>query len=81
VEAAYQAGIVAMVAAGNDGRNNPAGTNGYGTITAPAVSGAVARLQTHSVGFLQPGVLPRIRRIFLVAAKLNVGAVATRSSG
>ena len=36
VEAAYQAGIVVVVAAGNDGRDNSNGTNGYGTITAPA---------------------------------------------
>ncbi len=36
VEAAYQAGIVVVVAAGNDGRDNSAGTNGYGTITSPA---------------------------------------------
>ncbi len=35
VEAAYRAGIVVVVAAGNDGRDNSAGTNGYGTIYAP----------------------------------------------
>ncbi len=35
VEKAWQAGIVVVVAAGNEGRNNTAGTNGYGTITAP----------------------------------------------
>ena len=35
VEAAWRAGIVVVVAAGNDGRDNSAGTNGYGTITAP----------------------------------------------
>lgn len=35
VEAAWQAGIVVVVAAGNDGRNNSAGTDGYGTINAP----------------------------------------------
>ena len=35
VEAAYRAGIVVVVAAGNDGRDNSAGTNGYGTITSP----------------------------------------------
>lgn len=35
VEQAWQAGIVVVVAAGNDGRNNSAGTNGYGTINAP----------------------------------------------
>jgi serine protease AprX len=36
VEAAYRAGIVVVVAAGNDGRDNSAGTNGYATINAPA---------------------------------------------
>lgn len=35
VEAAWKAGIVVVVAAGNGGRDNSLGTNGYGTITAP----------------------------------------------
>jgi len=35
VEAAYQAGIVVVAAAGNYGRNDTQGINGYGTITAP----------------------------------------------
>jgi serine protease AprX len=35
VEAAWQAGIVVVVAAGNDGRDNSQGTDGYATITAP----------------------------------------------
>lgn len=35
VEAAWSAGIAVVVAAGNDGRDNSAGTDGYGTITAP----------------------------------------------
>jgi serine protease AprX len=35
VEDAWKAGIVVVVAAGNYGRNDNAGTNGYGTITAP----------------------------------------------
>jgi subtilisin family serine protease len=35
VEQAYNAGIVVVVAAGNGGRDNSYGTNGYGTITAP----------------------------------------------
>ena len=35
VEKAWQKGIVVVVAAGNEGRNNTFGTNGYGTITAP----------------------------------------------
>jgi serine protease AprX len=35
VEAAWKAGIVVVVAAGNDGRANYSVLNGYGTITAP----------------------------------------------
>ena len=35
VEQAWNAGIVVVVASGNDGRNNNAGTKGYGTINAP----------------------------------------------
>lgn len=35
VEQAWKAGIVVVVAAGNSGRNNSAGTNGYATINAP----------------------------------------------
>ncbi len=35
VEAAWKAGIVVVVAAGNNGRDNTYGTYGYGTITAP----------------------------------------------
>jgi serine protease AprX len=35
VEAAWKAGIVVVVAAGNEGRNDSAHTEGYGTIAAP----------------------------------------------
>ena len=35
VESAWKAGIVVVAAAGNQGRNDSAGTNGYGTIAAP----------------------------------------------
>ncbi|PYT24830.1 MAG: hypothetical protein DMG57_27215 [Acidobacteria bacterium] len=35
VELAWKAGIVVVAAAGNQGRNNSAGTHGYGTIAAP----------------------------------------------
>jgi serine protease AprX len=35
VEAAWKSGIVVVVSGGNLGRNNAAGTNGYGTITSP----------------------------------------------
>src|SRR5262249_36526144 len=36
VEAAWQAGIVVVVAAGNSGRDDTLGTDGYATINAPA---------------------------------------------
>ena len=36
VEAAWKAGIVVVVAAGNNGRDNSFGEQGYGTINAPA---------------------------------------------
>jgi serine protease AprX len=36
VEAAWQSGIVVVVAAGNSGRDNSLGTDGYATINAPA---------------------------------------------
>ena len=36
VEAAWKAGIVVVVASGNEGRNDSANTHGYGTIAAPA---------------------------------------------
>ena len=35
VEAAWKAGIVVVVAAGNTGRDNSLGTHGYGTIASP----------------------------------------------
>ena len=35
VEQAWRAGIVVVVSAGNDGRDNSFGTNGYGMIEAP----------------------------------------------
>ena len=41
VEAAWKAGIVVVVAAGNDGRYNSMGTNGFGTIGVPANDPAV----------------------------------------
>ena len=36
VQQAWQAGIVVVVAAGNDGRDNSASTNGYATVNCPA---------------------------------------------
>lgn len=53
VEAAWKAGIVVVVAAGNDGRDNSLGTNGYGTITSPGndpyviTVGAMKTMQTY----------------------------------
>jgi serine protease AprX len=41
VESAWKAGIVVVVAAGNDGRNNSMGTNGFATIGVPANDPAV----------------------------------------
>ncbi len=38
VQRAWEAGIVVVVAAGNEGRDDSAGTGGYGTITAPGNS-------------------------------------------
>jgi serine protease AprX len=35
VESAWNAGIIVVVAAGNEGRNNSGGIDGYGTITSP----------------------------------------------
>ncbi len=37
VERAWKAGIVVVVAAGNEGRNNSKGTSGYATVTSPGV--------------------------------------------
>jgi serine protease AprX len=53
VEQAWKAGIVVVVAAGNDGRNNSIGTDGYGTIEAPGndpyviTVGAMKTMQTY----------------------------------
>jgi serine protease AprX len=41
VEAAWQAGIVVVAAAGNSGRDNTWGENGYGTVNAPGNDPAV----------------------------------------
>jgi serine protease AprX len=55
VQQAWQAGIVVVVAAGNDGRNNSQGTNGYGTITAPGNSPFVITVGAmNTVGTLTP---------------------------
>src|SRR2546425_6323154 len=56
VEAAWQAGIVVVVSAGNAGRDNSLSTSGYGTITAPGndpyaiTVGAMKTLRTPSRG-------------------------------
>ena len=36
IEKAWNAGLVVVAAAGNDGRNNSMGTNGYATIASPS---------------------------------------------
>jgi serine protease AprX len=54
VEAAWKAGIVVVVAAGNDGRDNSVGEQGYGTIDAPGndpyviTVGAMKAMDTYS---------------------------------
>jgi serine protease AprX len=54
VESAWKAGIVVVVAAGNDGRNNSVGEHGYGTINAPGndpyviTVGAMKAMDTYS---------------------------------
>lgn len=53
VEAAWKAGIVVVVAAGNEGRNNSQGTNGYATIGAPGNSPYVI-----TVGAMKSGNTP-----------------------
>jgi serine protease AprX len=53
VEEAWKAGIVVVVAAGNDGRDDSIGEHGYGTITAPGndpyviTVGAMKSMQTY----------------------------------
>jgi serine protease AprX len=53
VETAWKAGIVVVVAAGNDGRDNAAGTNGYGTINSPGNDPYVI-----TVGAMKPNGTP-----------------------
>lgn len=54
VEAAWNAGIVVVAAAGNDGRDNSVGNDGYGTIEAPGndpyviTVGAMKAMSTYS---------------------------------
>lgn len=56
VEQAWKAGIIVVVAAGNEGRNNTKGTKGYGTITSPGndpyviTVGAMKDMKTMSRG-------------------------------
>src|SRR5216683_1944079 len=56
VEQAWKSGIVVVVAAGNEGRNNTAGTHGYGTISSPGndpyviTVGAMKTQGTYSAG-------------------------------
>ncbi len=53
VEAAWKAGIVVVVSAGNEGRNNSKGTYGYGTISAPGNDPYVI-----TVGAMKPVATP-----------------------
>jgi serine protease AprX len=54
VEQAWKAGIVVVVAAGNNGRDNTMNTNGYGTITAPGNDPyviTVGAINTHATDY------------------------------
>src|SRR5271166_3914958 len=70
VEAAWQAGIVVVVAAGNDGRDNSFHTNGYGTIGAPGNDPYVI-----TVGAMKPEGTPQ-RADDLIASYSSKGPTA-----
>ena len=70
VEQAWKAGIVVVVAAGNEGRNNAVGTLGYGTITAPGNDPYVI-----TVGAMKTEGTP-IRSAHLVASYSSKGPTA-----
>lgn len=81
VEAAWNAGIVVVVAAGNAGRDNTYGTNGYATIAVPGndpyvitvgadnASGVSSRFYTKAASFSSkgPSLLDHIAKPDLVA--------------
>lgn len=70
VEAAWKAGIVVVVAAGNDGRDNSFNTNGYETITAPGNDPYVI-----TVGAMKPEGTPQ-RTDDLIASYSSKGPTA-----
>src|SRR5689334_4987402 len=70
VEAAYRNGIVVVAAAGNNGRDNSAGTNGYGTINSPANDPYVI-----TVGAMKPMGTPQ-RTDDLIASYSSKGPTA-----
>ena len=72
MEAAWKAGIVLVVAAGNNGRDNSKGTQGYGTITAPGNDPYV--ITTYSSK--GPAAIDRVVKPDLVAPQSDcIGAV------
>ena len=73
VEAAWKAGIVVVVAAGNDGRDNSFGNEGYGTIMAPGNDPYVI-----TVGAMRSMGTPS-RTDDLVASYSSKGPIADRS--
>jgi serine protease AprX len=90
VEAAWKAGIVVVVAAGNGGRDNSAGNQGYATITSPGNSpyvitvGAMNTRGTPSISddviasysSKGPTVLDHVVKPDLVAPGNRIGALA-----
>ena len=94
VEAAWQAGLVVVVAAGNNGRNNSLHTNGYGMIGAPGndpyvlTVGATRTMQTASknddriASFSSkgPSLIDHIVRPDLVAPGNNIASLLSPGS-
>ena len=92
VEAAWKAGIVVVVAAGNDGRTNYSVLNGYGTITAPGndpsvitvgrdeyqgYSGSVRRRDDFSIAPKGPSAIDHVVKPDLVAPGNRVVSLQT----
>ena len=63
VEAAWNAGIVVVVAAGNDGRDNSFGNNGYGTIDAPG----------NEIVWIELTVIPLVLAVLHIFRLLDAG--------
>lgn len=95
VEQAWKAGIVVVVAAGNNGRDNSRGTNGYGTINSPAndpyvitvgaikMMGTTSRVddQIASYSSKGPTSLDFIVKPDLVAPGNQIVSVGTKGTG